>query len=200
MRLSDFYLDVLTPNTDDVYMLIYDRYRRNKIVFNSARNVPAITDSITVNWLNSLGVNGSIGADVDETWTIESTELVQVNGSNIDNDLITISLSGASVGAADPENIDEITFDLKGEKYEYEMNMLISLKVNNLELKEVGIDTIYLENNKASHFNPIYDSMRIYFLLFRFLISSVFASIIDFVFFIITISITKNIFISRKWE
>jgi hypothetical protein len=31
-RLSDFYLDVLTPNSDDVYMFIYDRYRRNKVV------------------------------------------------------------------------------------------------------------------------------------------------------------------------
>jgi hypothetical protein len=39
-RLSDFYLDVITPNSDNVYMFIYDRYRRNKVVFNSGRNVP----------------------------------------------------------------------------------------------------------------------------------------------------------------
>lgn len=115
-RLSDFYLDVLTPNSDDVYMFIYDRYRRNKVVFNSGRNIPADTDTISIITLNSLGANGSIGADVDETWVIESDELIQVipSGSptyNVDNDLITISLSAASIGAAAAETIDEIRFN-----------------------------------------------------------------------------------------
>lgn len=110
-RLSDFYLDVITPNTDDVYMFIYDRYRRNKIVFNSGRNVPATTDTISVISLDSLGTDGSIGADVDETWSIESTELVEVNGSTISNDFITMSLSAASIGAASPETISEIKYN-----------------------------------------------------------------------------------------
>ncbi len=114
-RLSDFYLDVLTPNSDDVYMFIYDRYRRNKIVFNSGRNVPADTDTISVIALDSLGTNGSIGADVDETWIIESDELIEltrgITTSYIDNDLITISLSAASIGAAAAETIDEIKFN-----------------------------------------------------------------------------------------
>jgi hypothetical protein len=116
-RLSDFYLDVLTPNSDDVYMFIYDRYRRNKVVFNQGRNVPALTDTIAVTTLDSLGTDGSIGADVDETWVIESDELVQVIPAdasptyNANNDLITISLSAASIGAAAAETIDEIRFN-----------------------------------------------------------------------------------------
>jgi hypothetical protein len=114
-RLSDFYLDVIPDASDNVYMFIYDRYRRNKIVFNSSRNVPVLTDSISVVVLNSLGTNGSIGADNDETWTILSDELIEITRgittSYVDNELITISLSAASIGAAAPETIDEIRFN-----------------------------------------------------------------------------------------
>ena len=111
-RLSDFYLDVITPNTDNVYMFVYDRYRRSKIVFNSGRNVPTATDSISLTVLSSLGSDGSIGADVDETWEIESDELIEINGTAVtDNDTITMSSNTASIGASSPETIDEIKFN-----------------------------------------------------------------------------------------
>ncbi len=122
-RLSDFYLDVI-PNTsdeddisveDDVYIFIYDRYRRNKVVFNSAFNVPAEDDDIEVRVLDSLGTNGSIGADADETWTIEDDEFIEITRgittSIVNNEVITVSSSAASIGAADPETIDEIRFN-----------------------------------------------------------------------------------------
>lgn len=114
-RLSDFYLDVIPNVSDNVYMFIYDRYRRNKIVFNSARNVPNLTDTINIITLDSIGTDGSIGADVNETWAIESEELVEitrgVTTSYVSNDLITMSLSAATIGAAAPETIDEIQFN-----------------------------------------------------------------------------------------
>lgn len=114
-RLSDFYLDLVPGASDNVYQLIYDRYRRNKIIFNSSRNVPADTDDITVTVLDSLGTDGSIGADVSETWTIVSDELIEltrgISTSYINNDVITISLSAASLGASAPETISEIKFN-----------------------------------------------------------------------------------------
>ena len=114
-RLSDFYLDIIPENSDNVYMFVYDRYRRDKILFNSSRNVPGVDDDIAVRVLNSLGVNGSIGADLDEQWTIESDEFIEltrgITTSYVDNDTITISLSAASIGAAAPETIDEIRFN-----------------------------------------------------------------------------------------
>lgn len=110
-RLSDFYLDVITPDSDDVYMFVYDRYRRSKVVFNSGRNVPTDTDTISLIVLSSLGTDGSIGADVDEEWSIESSDFVEVNGSSISNDFVTMSLSAASIGASSPETIDEIKFN-----------------------------------------------------------------------------------------
>ena len=114
-RLDDFYSDLIPNVTDNVYTFIYDRYRRNKIVFNSGRNVPGVDDTINIRVLNSLGTNGSIGSDVDETWVIVSDELIEltrgVTTSYVDNSNISIALSGASIGAAAPETINEIRFN-----------------------------------------------------------------------------------------
>jgi glycosyltransferase involved in cell wall biosynthesis len=57
---------------------------------------------------------------------------------------------------------------LEGERYEFEMNMLIATKIENIPVLEEKISTVYIENNKSSHFNPLLDSMRIYALLLRF--------------------------------
>ena len=85
---------------------------------------------------------------------------------------------------------------LEGEGYEYEMNMLISTKVNAIDVVEEGINTVYIDANRSSHFNPLVDSMKIYFLLVRFAFSSIFASAIDFVIFAVTFGLTGNILTS----
>ncbi len=82
---------------------------------------------------------------------------------------------------------------LEGERYEYEMNMLISTKNSRTSIREVEIATVYLENNRSSHFNPLIDSMRIYFLLLRFSFSSLVASSIDFIIFTIIYLLRGNI-------
>jgi len=66
---------------------------------------------------------------------------------------------------------------LDGEGYEFEMNMLIASKTQNISTIEERISTIYIDNNRLSHFNPLLDSMKIYFLLLRFFFSSILASI-----------------------
>ena len=72
---------------------------------------------------------------------------------------------------------------LEGERYEYEMNMLIQTNKSRTNLREVPIAAVYLDNNRSSHFNPLIDSMKIYFLLLRFSFSSLLASSIDFTIF-----------------
>jgi glycosyltransferase involved in cell wall biosynthesis len=85
---------------------------------------------------------------------------------------------------------------MDGEKYEYEINMLISCGKNGISLKEVPIDTIYIDQNRSSHFNPVLDSLKIYFVLFRFLLSSLSTSLIDFIVFIICSGSGMNILLS----
>lgn len=52
--------------------------------------------------------------------------------------------------------------DVLGERFEYEMNMLAALKKNYIPVSEVTIETVYLDNNKSSHFHPLRDSYHIY--------------------------------------
>ena len=51
---------------------------------------------------------------------------------------------------------------VKGNRYEYEMNTLLGLKKNNILHSEIDIKTIYIDNNKGSHFKAIKDSYKIY--------------------------------------
>ncbi len=63
--------------------------------------------------------------------------------------------------------------------YEFELDMLLTCKFQACPILEEPIQTIYLEGNQSSHFQPIRDSMRIYFLLFRFSLVSLFTAVVD---------------------
>ena len=56
---------------------------------------------------------------------------------------------------------------IPGNRYEYEMNILLNLKKHNINYHEIPIETIYLDHNKSSHFNSITDSYKIYKEIFK---------------------------------
>ena len=49
---------------------------------------------------------------------------------------------------------------MPGDRYEYEMRMLVAAARKKLKPVQIPIKTVYLNDNKASHFNPIRDSIR----------------------------------------
>jgi len=59
--------------------------------------------------------------------------------------------------------------DLAGDRYEYEMNVLLTAAFGGIPITESFIKTIYIEENKSSHFNPLKDSCRIYKCIFKYL-------------------------------
>lgn len=73
--------------------------------------------------------------------------------------------------------------ELKGERFEYEMNMLVECKPHELGVFEVPIQTIYMDENASSHFHPFRDAMRIYAILGRFALASFGASLVDLLMF-----------------
>lgn len=77
--------------------------------------------------------------------------------------------------------------------YEFELDMLLACKFQNCPIVEEPIKTIYLDNNQSSHFQPIRDSMRIYFLLFRFSLVSLSTAIVDNVVFGLVFWKTSNV-------
>lgn len=85
---------------------------------------------------------------------------------------------------------------LDGERYEYEMTMLAHLCRGGERPIEVPIETVYIDGNRSSHFDPVRDSMRIYFVLARFYFSSLLAAAIDFAGFSLAYAATGNILIS----
>ena len=77
--------------------------------------------------------------------------------------------------------------------YEFELDMLLECKRTSRTISEVAISTIYLDGNRSSHFNRLFDSMRIYFLLMRFAMASMTTAVIDNVVFIAAFSIFANV-------
>jgi putative flippase GtrA len=73
----------------------------------------------------------------------------------------------------------KILMNVQGERYEYETKMLIECKPSNTEIEEVPIQTIYEDNNSGSHFNPIKDSIRIYAVFGKYILSSLFSFVVD---------------------
>lgn len=61
---------------------------------------------------------------------------------------------------------------IKNNGYDFELMMLIASKSAHRKIQEIPIKTIYIDNNQSSHFNPILDSFKIYFVLLRFLVLS----------------------------
>ena len=52
--------------------------------------------------------------------------------------------------------------EIEGNRFEYEMNVLLKCAIDKVKIKEVEISTIYINNNSGTHFNAIKDSYRIY--------------------------------------
>jgi putative flippase GtrA len=77
--------------------------------------------------------------------------------------------------------------------YEFELDMLIACKHQGCPVLQETIRTIYLDGNKSSHFHPIFDSMRIYFLLLRFSALSLLTAGVDNAVFALTLPHTGNI-------
>jgi glycosyltransferase involved in cell wall biosynthesis len=111
--------------------------------------------------------------------------------------LIGMKVSDTQTGLRGiPARYIPVCLKMDGEKYDFEINMLASCRRNEIAIKETPIETVYIDQNRSSLFNPVFDSIKIYFVLLRFLISSLSTSFIDFVVFIICTSFGANILIS----
>lgn len=68
---------------------------------------------------------------------------------------------------------------IEGERFEYETNMLLKFKSNDIEFSEVKIETVYIEENRTSHFHAIKDSIRVYKFILAFALSSAISFLAD---------------------
>ncbi len=102
-----------------------------------------------------------------------------------------VSVSDTQTGLrACSANLLPRLINIPGERYEYEMNVLLDFSRNHIPLIEQEIETIYLNNNVASHFNPIRDSYRIYKELLKFSASSFIGFLVDYILYGVLLLIT----------
>lgn len=87
--------------------------------------------------------------------------------------------------------------DIKGERYEYEMNVLMHCAHSGIEMEEVPIETIYLGKNESSHFNTVTDSIRIYKEILRFSASSLASFFLDYALYCALFGITGSVAFSN---
>jgi hypothetical protein len=86
---------------------------------------------------------------------------------------------------------------LQGNGYEFELEMLLAARQEGAPVIEVPIRTIYEPGNRSSHFHPLADSMKIYFVLLRFASASLLTAALDNLVFYIAYRRTGRILESQ---
>ncbi|EOH90944.1 bifunctional glycosyltransferase family 2/GtrA family protein [Enterococcus pallens] len=79
--------------------------------------------------------------------------------------------------------------EIPGQRFEYEMNMLMQANEFGLSLEEIPIETIYFGNNEHSHFRSVMDSWLVYLPFLKFIINSGLSAIFDILFFVILLKL-----------
>ncbi|MBQ3543221.1 MAG: bifunctional glycosyltransferase family 2/GtrA family protein [Oscillospiraceae bacterium] len=97
---------------------------------------------------------------------------------------VGMTISDTQTGLrAIPRPALEILIDIQGDRFEYETNMLLAMQERSLSFEEVKIRTVYIEENKSSHFRAVQDSWRIYKLIlahfFKYTASSLTCALAD---------------------
>lgn len=89
--------------------------------------------------------------------------------------------------------------ETKGERFEYETEMFFALKKRHIAFLEVPIETVYIEENASTHFNPIKDSLKIYRIIFKFLLSAGASFLLDYGLYTLLIFLIGDS-VERKWR
>ena len=102
--------------------------------------------------------------------------------------LIGLNLSDTQTGLRGiPRRLMELSLGIRSNRYEFETEQIIAAKSAGFQFREVPIQTVYIDDNRGSHFNPVLNSFRIYFVLLRYALSSIMTALADLiVFYILT--------------
>ena len=84
--------------------------------------------------------------------------------------------------------------EVQGDRYEYELRVLLHLAKFRHPVSQIPIETIYEAGNPTSHFRPLQDSARIWAPLLKFAASSGVATIIDYVLVLVLNALTGALF------
>jgi glycosyltransferase involved in cell wall biosynthesis len=95
-----------------------------------------------------------------------------------------------------PLSLIKLLMTVGSNRYEFELEMLVLASRQKINILEVPISTVYEDGNKGSHFNPLLDSFRIYFVFLRFLSLSLITYGADVLIFSVLYFFSKKMFAS----
>ena len=90
------------------------------------------------------------------------------------------------------DDLLQFMIDVEGDRYEYEMNMLMECANRQVTISEVGIETVYINNNESSHFNPVRDFLKICKHMLKYTIPSIVTLLVDILVFVQMFLIFKH--------
>ena len=77
---------------------------------------------------------------------------------------------------------------LSGDRYEYEMNMLLALKEWDAPYLEIPIHTVYFDGNRSTHFHAVKDGLRVFSRVIRYAVSSFVCAAVDYLLYLLFLS------------
>ena len=95
-----------------------------------------------------------------------------------------------------PADLLPFLLRVRGDRYEYELNLLLDAASAGIPIRELPIATVYLDGNRSSHFRPLADSVRVYLPILRFGISSAAGAVVDWAGVLLLFRQTDNLFLS----
>jgi len=105
---------------------------------------------------------------------------------------VTVSDTQTGLRAFSAEMIP-LMLSIAGERYEYEMNVLLECSRKKIPINEVKIETIYIDDNSSSHFSTIKDSFRIYRDILKFAASSLTGFVVDYGLYSLLVLVTGGL-------
>lgn len=96
-----------------------------------------------------------------------------------------------------PTSLFPALFKIRSHGYEFELEMLIYAVQHHIPITELKIATVYENNNASSHFNPLLDSAKIYFVFLRFSSLGLVTAFVDLLIFTLSFMFTNTIFLSE---
>jgi len=166
-RVNDIYDEISSvASLDNVYMFRYNKYKQYIIEFSDIRSVPEDSDEIDIIMIESIGVNGSVGSGTIATSTLGFLQVIPLTGTKYSVPIADYSITNTtSLGANDPEDIDEIKENATSFLHTQYRNVTKIDYISNLESRsDITVANVWGEQEIApsgntEEYNKVYISL-----------------------------------------
>jgi putative flippase GtrA len=111
---------------------------------------------------------------------------------------IGLNLSDTQTGLRGlPRSLVARCLSIRANRYEFETEQLVVIESIGMPVREIPIETIYIDDNRTSHFRPVLDSAQIYFVLLRYVASSLITAAIDILVFATAMTWSDDLLLSN---